>query len=243
MCFCAKKKRMMVGRIVSVMKARIRCHSVPAVDEGDGADGGQNRPRQRQRHVAEEVDVAAAVDQRGFQQFVRKILEEAPQQQDAHRETERHLRQRHPEIGVEQPEVAHLDEQRQHRGRGRKQQTQRQVAQQHGAAEEFHMGKDERRHRCDDQRQRHGQRRDDHRVAQQLPVALREQDVGIVRPFPVMRQPERIDAQFAERLETAEHGRQQRHEHEGGDEREKQRLVEHREVDGRAGRLHVTHRA
>ncbi|MNY41777.1 hypothetical protein D3C86_1766160 [compost metagenome] len=29
MCFCARKKTMTVGRIVSVMKARTSCHSVP----------------------------------------------------------------------------------------------------------------------------------------------------------------------------------------------------------------------
>lgn len=111
MYLCARMKRMMVGRIVSVMKARIRWPfgrilalinhnaerlwievvgiqnhqqqrlSVPAVDQGDGSDGRQNRPRQRARHVTEERDIAAAaVDQRGFEQFVGKILEEAPQQ-------------------------------------------------------------------------------------------------------------------------------------------------------------------
>jgi hypothetical protein len=105
------------------------------------------------------------------------------------------------------------------------------------------MGKGERRHRRHDQRQRHGQRRDNKRIPQQLPVAPREQDVGIVRPFPSLRQAERVDAQFAERLEAAEHGCKQRHHHEGGDHSEKQRLVESGQIDRASDGIDLTHRA
>jgi len=186
MCFCANRNRMMVGRIVSVTNARIRCHSdewpgievvavehdqrdqirVPAVDENDGADGRENRTRQRQRHIAEKLDVAAAVDSGCFEKFIRNVLEETPQQQDAHRQRKRHLRQYDAEIGVEQPEIAHLDEQRQDGGRRRKQQAHGDIAHQHGAAEKLDLREHESGHRCGDQRQHHGHGRNDERIAE-----------------------------------------------------------------------------
>src|SRR5260221_14150624 len=38
---------------------------IPAVDEGDDGDRGEDRPRQWQRDVTEEVDVTAAIHERG----------------------------------------------------------------------------------------------------------------------------------------------------------------------------------
>ena len=157
--------------------------------EGDRADGGEDRPRQRQRDMAEKGGVAAAVDERRLEKLMRQIAEEAPEQKDAHGEAEGDLRQHDAEISVEQAEIAHLDEQRQDRRRGREQQAHGEIVQQHGAAEEFDVSEDEGRHRGDDQRQQDGERRDDQRIAQQLPVALREQDVGVVLPFPAFGRP------------------------------------------------------
>ncbi|MGY4343812.1 hypothetical protein ACVWXM_000276 [Bradyrhizobium sp. GM7.3] len=102
-----------------------------------------------------------------------------------------------------------------------------QVAQQHRAAVEPDMGEGERRHRGDDQGQGYREGRDDQRVAQELPVACREQDVGIVLPLPVTWQAERIDAQFAERLETTEQGREQRHHYDDGNNGQEHQLEQY----------------
>ena len=66
--------------------------------------------------MAEEADVGAAVDDRGFEDLARQIAEEAAEQKDRHGEAESGLRQGNAEIGIEQAEIAHLDEQRQDRG-------------------------------------------------------------------------------------------------------------------------------
>ncbi|MGY3365100.1 hypothetical protein ACVWZL_002225 [Bradyrhizobium sp. GM2.4] len=131
----------------------------------------------------------------------------------------------------------------QHRCRGWKQQAQRQVAQQHRAAIEPDMGEGERRHRGDDQGQGHREGRDDQRVAQELPVACREQDVGVILPLPVTWQAERIDAQLAERFETTEQGRKQRDHYDDGDDGEEHQLEQHCGIEWRADRLGITHRA
>ena len=70
-----------------------------------------------------------------------------------------------------------------------------------------------------------------------------EQDVGVILPFPVARQAERIDTQFAERLEATKQGREQRHQYEDGNDSEEHRLEQHGGVERRASGLGTTHRA
>ncbi len=58
--------------------------------------------------MPEEADIGAAVDQCRLEQLVRHLPEEGAQQQDAEAEREGDLRQDHPGIGVQQPEIADL---------------------------------------------------------------------------------------------------------------------------------------
>ena len=187
--------------------------AVPASDEGDDADSGDDGPRERQRDVPEKPDIAAAVDERRVEQFRRQVPEVVPEQQDAHPQPEGHLRQHHTPIGVEEPEVADPDEQRQDgRGRG-KHQSDEKVVEESAGPEELHMREGEGRHRGKCQRQADGQCGDDQRVHHLPPVAVAEQDVGIVLELPFARQAERVGAQLAEGLEAAQRGRHQRYQH------------------------------
>ena len=115
---------------------------VPAVHEGDDADRAEDRPGQRQRHIAEELEIAAAVDQRGVEQLGRQATEEVAAEQDAGAEAEGDLWQHHAPIGVEDAEIAHLDEQRQDGGGRREEQAEQQVVEQHAGAEEAQMGEE-----------------------------------------------------------------------------------------------------
>ena len=111
--------------------------AVPAVDEGDDRDGRQDRAGQRQRYVEEVAEVAAPIHHRRVEQLGRQLPERVAQKKNAHRQREGDLRQDDAPIGVEKAEVADLDEQRQDRGRQRKQKPELQIAQEKAVAEEL----------------------------------------------------------------------------------------------------------
>ena len=98
------------------------------------------------------------------------------------------------------------------------------------------MGEGEGRHRRQRQRDRDGEQRDQQRIAERAPIAEARQDLPVIVPYPLTRQAEQIDAQLAERLEAAEDGGEDRHDHDRGDDRQR---VEDR--DGRQ-RVHATAR-
>ena len=113
-------------------------------------------------------------------------------------------------MGVEQAEVADLDEQRQDRRGEGEGQAEDEIVEQELLAEEAQMGEGEGGRRRNGQRQEHGPAGDEQGIQQHLPVAPARQDAPVVLPLPFVRQAD-IGAQVAGRLEAAEHGEEQRH--------------------------------
>ena len=166
--------------------------AVPAADERDHGDGGQDRPDERQRDEEEEAEIPAPVHECGVQELARQLLERVAHQENAHRQRERDLRQDHAPIGIEEPQIADSDEQRQDRRREGKQEPELKVVQEKAIAEETQVGEGEGRHRGDRERQDDRQHGHDQRIAEDLPIAIAGEDAPIVLPHPDMRQAERI---------------------------------------------------
>ena len=187
--------------------------AVPAADERDHRDRREDRPRERQRDVEEVAEVAAAIHHRRVEELARQLLERVAQQENGHREREGDLRQDDAPVGIEQAEIADLDEQRQDRRRHRKQEPELEVAQEESVAEEAQVREGEGRHRREREREGDGQERDQQRIAEHLPVAIAGENLPVVAPHPDVRQAERIRLQVAQFLEAVERGREDRNEH------------------------------
>lgn len=90
-------------------------------------------------------------------------------------------------------------------------------------------------HGRDGQRQEHRQQRDDQRIEDLQPVAFSEENIAIIGPLPFGRDAERVHTQVSQRLEAAKRGGEQRDEHDGRDQAQRNIKVElglQRHADG-----------